>query len=100
MFVAVPRQTKCGRRLACLVLFALAALTAISGAGHAQSPAIPPQGQAPAVPQAQVFFAPAESLTETVARLGGDPRPKSAEGAYQFLDWLLYTGMVVGAAYS
>jgi len=98
MFVAVPRQTKCGRRLACPVLFALAALTVIGGTSHAQSPAIPPQGQAPAVPQAQVFFAPAESLTETVARLGGDPRPGSAEGAYQVLDWLLYTGMGAGGA--
>src|SRR4029077_20196458 len=29
---------------------------------------------------------------------GGDPRPQSTEGAYQFLDWLLYGGMGAGGA--
>ena len=87
-----------GTRVAAYALLcALGILLAGTGAGRAQT-ALPPQGQAPAVPQAQVFYAPAESLTATVARLGGDPRPKSADGAYQFLDWLLYANLGTAGA--
>src|SRR5262245_60423370 len=98
MAVAGQRQGNGRRVLACRLLCALATLAVTGKAVHAQTPAFPPQGQTPAVPTAQVFYAPVESLTATVARLGGDPRPQSTEGAYQFLDWLLYGGMGVGGA--
>ena len=98
MAIAAHRQGNGWRVVACRLLCALAMLVVAGQGVHAQTPALPPQGQAPAVPQAQVFYAPAESLTATVARLGGDPRPQSTEGAYQFLDWLLYGGMGAGGA--
>jgi Putative beta-barrel porin 2 len=96
MAIAAQRQDNGRRDVACRLLCALAMLVVAGQGVHAQTPAIPPQGQTPAVPPAQVFYAPAEALTATVARLGGDPRPQSTEGAYQFLDWLIYGGM--GAA--
>jgi hypothetical protein len=98
MAIDAQGQANGWRVLACRLLCALTMLVVAGQAVHAQTPAMPPQGQAPAVPTTQVFYAPAESLTATVARLGGDPRPQSTEGAYQFLDWLLYGGTGVGGA--
>src|SRR6478672_10287920 len=79
MAIAAQRQGNGWRVVACRLLCALAMLVVAGQGVHAQTPARPPQGQVPAVPQAQVFYAPAESLTATVARLGGDPRPQSTE---------------------
>src|SRR5271166_4029408 len=96
MAIAAQGHGNGWRVVACRALCALAVLVVAAKTLHAQTPAIPAQGQTPAVPSAQVFYAPAESLTATVARLSGDPRPQSTEGAYQLLDWLIYGGM--GAA--
>ena len=56
------------------------------------------QAEGPGVPSAQIFYAPIGPLTDEIVRYQSDPRPKSAEGAYQVLDWLLYGGMGLGAA--
>ena len=54
---------------------------------------------APTVPSRQVFYSKVEPLTDTIARVQGDPRPKTADGALQALDWLIYGNVSVGGAY-
>jgi hypothetical protein len=73
----------------CLLLCTLATMTLAGGSAQAQGPG---------VPSAQIFYAPIGPLTDTITRYQSDPRPKSAEGAFQILDWLLYGGMGWGAA--
>lgn len=53
----------------------------------------------PAFPNRNVFYSSVEPLTDTVARVQGDPRPKTAEGALQALDWLIYGNLGAGGAY-
>src|SRR5262249_8195972 len=38
------------------------------------------------------------TLEEAIGRYQTDPRPKTTEGAFQFLDWLLYGGLGFGLA--
>ena len=54
---------------------------------------------APAVPGRQVFYSKIEPLTDTIARVEQDPRPKTAKGALQVLDWLVYGNLGAGGAY-
>lgn len=56
------------------------------------------QAQAPSAPSAQIFYSPIGPLTDTITRYQSDPRPKSADGAFQLSDWLLFGGMGWGAA--
>jgi Putative beta-barrel porin 2 len=53
----------------------------------------------PTPPPRAVFYSNVEPLTETVARVQRDPRPKTAEGALQALDWLIYGNLNAGGAY-
>ena len=53
----------------------------------------------PTPPPRAVFYSNVEPLTETVARVQRDPRPKTAEGALQALDWLFYGNLNAGGAY-
>ena len=53
----------------------------------------------PTPPPRAVFYSNAERLTDTVARVQSDPRPKTAEGALQALDWLIYGNLNAGGAY-
>ena len=52
----------------------------------------------PSVPGPQVFYSGIGPLTETLERYKTDPRPQSAEGALQVMDWLLYGGIGWGLA--
>jgi hypothetical protein len=54
---------------------------------------------APTVPPRQVFYSKVEPLTDTVTRVESDPRPKTADGALQALDWLIYGNLAVGGVY-
>jgi hypothetical protein len=54
---------------------------------------------APTVPPRQVFYSKVEPLTDTITRLQSDPRPKTADGALQVLDWLIYGNLAVGGVY-
>lgn len=54
---------------------------------------------APAVPSRQVFYSKVEPLTDTIARVQSDPRPKTTDGALQALDWLIYGNISVGGVY-
>jgi hypothetical protein len=54
---------------------------------------------APTVPARQVFYSNIEPLTDTIARVEQDPRPKTADGALQALDWLIYGHLNAGGAY-
>jgi hypothetical protein len=56
------------------------------------------RAQAPGVPNRQVFFSNIGSLEATIDRYQTDPRPKTAEGAFPILDWLLYGGLGWGLA--
>jgi hypothetical protein len=53
----------------------------------------------PTIPSLQVFCSKVEPLTETIARVQNDPRPKTTNGALQALDWLIYGNLSVGGAY-
>jgi Putative beta-barrel porin 2 len=77
----------CGRLLVCaLALLAISVTTA-----RAQAPSVPGSGQ--------IFYTSIEPLGAVISRLnpGGDPRPKSTEGAFPILDWLIYPGLGFGA---
>jgi len=54
---------------------------------------------APKPPDRAVFNSKVGPLTETIAREEGDPRPKTTDGALQFLDWLIYGNLSVGGVY-
>jgi hypothetical protein len=54
--------------------------------------------QAPSVPTPQVFYSNVTPLSATIARYWTDPRPQSAEGAFQLSNWLLYGGLGLGVA--
>jgi hypothetical protein len=54
--------------------------------------------QAPSVPTPQVFYSSITPLSATIERYRTDPRPQSAEGAFQLWDWLLYGGLGWGFA--
>ena len=82
------KSIKCGS-----IRLALPALILWACCGQALS-----QG-APAVPSRQVFYSKVEPLTDIIARVQGDPRPKTADGALQALDWLIYGNVSVGGAY-
>lgn len=53
----------------------------------------------PAPPARAVFYSKIGPLTETIAREQGDPRPKTADGAIQAFDWLIYGNASLGGAY-
>ena len=55
------------------------------------------RAQSPGVPGTQVFYSNIGPLGASPVP-GDDPRPKSAEGAVQFLDWLVYAGLSGGIA--
>jgi hypothetical protein len=40
-----------------------------------------------------------EPLVDTIARVQGDHRPTTADGAFQALDWLVYGNVSLGGAY-
>ena len=54
---------------------------------------------APTPPPRQVFYSKVEPLTDTIERVQSDPRPKTADGALQALDWLIYGNVSAGGAY-
>ena len=54
---------------------------------------------APTPPSRQVFYSNVEPLTDTIARVENDPRPKTSEGALQVLDWLVFGNLALGSAY-
>jgi hypothetical protein len=60
-------------------------------------PAVAQSGPTP--PARAVFYSRLGPLTETIAREQSDPRPKTADGALQALDWLIYGNVLVGGAY-
>ena len=53
----------------------------------------------PTPPGRAVFYSNIEPLTETVDRVQRDPRPKTADGALQALDWLIYGNLNGGGVY-
>jgi hypothetical protein len=55
------------------------------------------RAQSPGVPGTQVFYSNIGPLGASVPS-GGDPRPQSAQGAVQFLDWLVWAGLSGGLA--
>lgn len=73
------------------LLFSALALLAYCGQAYAQT--------APAVPGRQVFNSKAEPLVDTFERMQRDPRPATADGALQALDWLIYGNVSAGSAY-
>jgi len=56
------------------------------------------RAEGPPVPTPQVFYAPVQSLEDTIQSRNKDPRPQSTKGALQVADWLLYGGLGWGAA--
>jgi len=56
------------------------------------------RAEGPGVPTPQVFYAPVQSLEDTIQSHTQDPRPQSAKGALQVADWLIYGGLGWGAA--
>jgi len=83
-----------GPRVTCArLLCALAMLMATGVAAQAQS-----APGSPGVPGRQVFFSNIGSLEDTIGRYQTDPRPKSAGGAFQIADWLLFGGLGWGVA--
>ena len=83
-------------RLICVLAMLAATVVAARAQGLVGPSGPGPQG--PGVPGPQVFYAPVESLEETIQSHSTDPRPQSADGALQFADWLLYGGLGWGAA--
>src|SRR5262249_17349855 len=67
------------------------ALGASCNQGFAQS--------GPTPPPRQVFYSDVQPLTDTIARVENDPRPKTSEGALQVLDWLVFGKLNLGSAY-
>jgi Putative beta-barrel porin 2 len=53
----------------------------------------------PTAPPRAIFYSTVQPLTDTIARVQSDPRPKTAEGALQALDWLIYGHLNAGGAY-
>ena len=78
-------------RLSGAVFSASLALGASCSQAFAQS--------APTPPSRQVFYSNVEPLTDTIARVENDPRPKTSEGALQVLDWLVFGNVRLGSAY-
>lgn len=73
------------------LIFSALGLWASCGQAFSQS--------APTPPPRQVFYSRVEPLTDTIGRVQSDPRPKTADGALQALDWLIYGNVSVGGAY-
>ncbi len=82
----------CARKRFCSLLSSIFLSLLGSSALHAQT-------AAPLIPGPQVFATKAEPLIDTAAREGGDPRPKSADGALPVFDWLIFGSAALGAAY-
>jgi hypothetical protein len=82
------KSIKCGS-----IRLAFSALGLWACCGQAWSQGAPP------VPSRQVFYSKVEPLTDTIARVQNDPRPKTADGALQALDWLIYGNVSVGGVY-
>ena len=80
------------RRFRCL-------LCAASFACALGSPAAAQNANAPPVPDARVFEWKIQPLTETIARVSQDPRPATADGALQLVDWLVFGNIATGAVY-
>ena len=54
---------------------------------------------APAVPARQVFYSTVKPLTDTIGQVQSDPRPKTAAGALQAFDWLIFGNVAIGGTY-
>src|SRR5512139_3522592 len=73
------------QRVACVLVMLAGAVVAARADG-------------PGVPSPTVFYAPVQSLEDTIQSHSKDPRPQSTKGALQVADWLLYGGLGWGAA--
>ena len=88
MTIAKHRRVSCRPLLIHGSLLCTLAMITVNGA----------QAEAPSVPGKEIFFTPIEPLAKTIERSQSDPRPKTADGAFPILDWLLYAGLGGGAA--
>ena len=85
----IDRKFKRSRSIR-LVCFALA-LAASDSPAFSQS--------APPIPSRQVFYSNIQPLIDTIVQTNNDPRPKTTDGAWQALDWLIYGNLSTGGTY-
>src|SRR5450830_253209 len=85
----IDRKSKRYRSIG--LVFSALGLWASCGQAFSQS--------APAIPGREVFYSNVKPLADTIDPVQVDPRPKTAAGALQALDWLIFGNVAIGGAY-